>query len=117
MLDQYFSLEDVDEQQLYPGFYAKLVHSKSISVSYVRCDKGAVLPVHHHAEQQVLNLIEGVMDVTLDEVTQRCHPGAVVVIPSNTPHTVTAVTACLAIDIFTPVREAYRSYGVTAPLD
>ena len=117
MEEQFFSMDEVEEQELFPGFYARLVHSKSMSVSYVRCVKGAVLPVHHHQEQQILNLIRGEMEVTVCANKHLCQAGAVIVIPSNVPHTVTAVTECMAIDIFSPVRETYKSFGVTAPLD
>jgi len=34
--------------------------------------------------------------------------GVVKVIPSNTPHSATAHTDCVLIDVFSPVREDYR---------
>jgi len=44
----------------------------------------------------------------LDGVTKTYGPGDVVIIPSNTPHSGKAVTACKLMDIFSPVREEYK---------
>jgi len=105
-------LQNIEERELFPGFLAKIIHTDLQSVSYVRCLKGAILPPHRHAEEQVLNLLEGKMEVTVDGVTQRCEAGDVVCIPPNALHTVTAITECLAIDIFSPSRVDYHAYGV-----
>ena len=109
---KHFTLENIPERELYPGFLAKIIHTDLQSISYVRCLKGAILPVHKHVEEQVLNLIEGEMSVTVEGTTTHCSAGDVVHIPSNALHTVTAITDCMAIDIFSPSREAYLSYGV-----
>lgn len=108
---KHISLEKVREKELYPGFIARIIHTKLQSISYVKCLEGAVLPAHKHAEEQVLNLIEGEMDVTVEGETVRCKAGDVVHIPSNALHTVTAITECLAIDLFAPQRIAYLDYG------
>jgi len=110
----HYSLKSIEEKELFPGFLAKIVHTKLQSVSYVRCLKGAVLPTHKHREEQVLNLLEGIMDVTIDGVTERCEAGDVVCIPPNVLHTVAAITECMAIDIFSPARVDYHDFGVTA---
>lgn len=107
-----FSLSAIPEKELYPGFIARIIHTELQSISYVRCLEGAVLPEHHHEEEQVLNLIEGIMDVTVNGETIRCSKGDIVHIPSNARHTVSAITDCLAIDIFSPNRKAYLEYGV-----
>ena len=108
---KHFRLDQIEEAELYPGFLARIIHTEQQSISYVRCLKGAVLPPHKHFEEQVLNLMEGEMDVTVEGKTVRCKGGDVVYIPSNALHTVTAITECLAIDLFAPQRAAYLSLG------
>ena len=109
---KHISLSQIEEKELYPGFIAKIIHTQLQSISYVRCLKGAVLPPHKHAEEQVLNLLEGEMDVTVEGITVNCVAGDVVHIPSNALHTVTARTECLAMDIFAPQRQAYLELGI-----
>lgn len=108
---KHISLDQIEERELYPGFIARIIHTRLQSISYVRCLKGAVLPPHKHTEEQVLNLLEGEMDVTVEGVTVKCKAGDVVHIPSGALHTVTAITECLAMDLFAPQREAYLDYG------
>ena len=109
---KHYSLSSIEEKELYPGFIARIIHTELQSISYVKCLKGAVLPPHKHSEEQVLNLLEGEMDVTVEGKTIRCTAGDVVHIPSDALHTVTAITECLAIDLFAPQRVQYLDYGV-----
>ena len=109
---KHFSLSNIQEKELYPGFIARIIHTERQSISYVKCLEGAVLPPHKHEEEQVLNLLEGEMTVTVDGETIYCKAGDVVQIPSNALHTVTAITECLAIDLFAPQRAQYVDFGV-----
>lgn len=109
---KHFSLSNIKEKELYPGFIARIIHTELQSISYVKCLEGAVLPPHKHTEEQVLNLLEGEMDVTVEGETIRCKAGDVVHIPSNALHTVTAITECLAVDLFAPQRAQYVDFGV-----
>ena len=63
---KHFSLSNIQEKELYPGFIARIIHTERQSISYVKCLEGAVLPPHKHEEEQVLNLLEGEMTVTVD---------------------------------------------------
>jgi quercetin dioxygenase-like cupin family protein len=112
MEKMFVQLDRLKKAELFPGFSAKIVHTPNTSISYVWVDKGAVLPVHHHPEEQVLNLIEGEMEVTIGDTSKLCKAGSVIVIPSNVKHTVTALTDCLAIDVFQPPRKDYYTFGV-----
>ncbi len=106
------SVKDVSGVELCPGFTARMVHTKHASYSYVKVKAGATIALHHHPEEQVLNLISGEMDVTVGDLTTRCTAGDVVVIPGHAPHSVTAQTDCLALDVFTPARLDYLDFGV-----
>lgn len=110
MMNRY-TIKDTISEELYPGFTAYLLHTNLATYSYVDVAEGAVLPLHSHAEEQVLHLLEGTLEVTVEGKTQICNPGDVVVIPPHAKHTVTGITRCWALDVFTPVREAYRDLG------
>ena len=45
---------------------------------------------------------------TLDGEKMVCKNGDVIVIPSNTPHSGRAITKCILMDVFSPVREEYK---------
>lgn len=107
-MDTFISVNDLSSRQLRDGIFAKLIHMEGMSVAYVDLVEGAVLPIHQHVHEQMTNVLEGILEVTVGEETRICHPGDVVVLPSNMPHGVRALTACRVIDVFQPVREDYK---------
>ncbi|MBN1211555.1 MAG: cupin domain-containing protein [candidate division Zixibacteria bacterium] len=101
-------LKNVEEKEIKPGLYVRFVHSDNMTLAYWRFDPGVELPLHSHPHEQVVNVIEGELILTLDGVPLNLTPGKVVVIPPDVPHSGRAVDACRVIDAFYPVREDYR---------
>jgi quercetin dioxygenase-like cupin family protein len=102
---------DLAEQPLkevFPGFRARFVHSANMTFAHWWIDAGAVLPDHAHPHEQVVTMLEGEFELTIDGLTQRLRPGQVAIIPSNARHAGRAFTACRILDAFYPVREDYR---------
>jgi quercetin dioxygenase-like cupin family protein len=79
-----------------------------MSLAYLTIEAGAPLPEHTHPHEQVTNVIEGQLELTIAGETSVLTPGKVAVIPPNMPHSGRALTPCRAIDVFYPVREEYR---------
>jgi quercetin dioxygenase-like cupin family protein len=99
---------DLAERQMALGIYGRPVHSEQMTVNYVRLDKGAILPLHHHPHEQITNVLKGELEMTVGDETYLCKSGCIVVIPSNVPHHAVAITDCEVIDVFNPVREDLR---------
>jgi quercetin dioxygenase-like cupin family protein len=91
-----------------PGFHGRFVHTENTTIAYWDIEKGAVLPEHAHLHEQVVNLLEGSFDLTVEGKTHRLSPGAVFTIDPNAPHSGKAITPCRIIDVFYPVREDYK---------
>ncbi|TXB69485.1 cupin domain-containing protein [Phaeodactylibacter luteus] len=95
-------------QTLLPGFTAQMVHTGQLSIAHVNIEMGSVLPEHQHPHEQVTNIIEGELEMTVGGVTKLCKPGTSIVIPGGTPHSAVAKSACYVIDVFCPEREDYK---------
>lgn len=104
----FIKLDAIPQQEKLPGCHVRFVHSENMTLSYWKLDQGAKIPNHAHPHEQVTSLIEGRMAITVGDETRVISAGEVAVIPSNTPHAVTAETECRVIDVFYPVREDYR---------
>jgi quercetin dioxygenase-like cupin family protein len=102
------SLGAVPQREIFPGFRARVVHSDRTSHSWVEADAGASFPEHRHPHEQVVNVLEGELELVVGGETCRLTPGLVYVIPPDVPHSGRAVTACRVLDVFAPVREDYR---------
>ena len=101
-------LNDIPNRELLPGFTAKIVHGEKLSWAFWEAKAGAEVPEHQHPHEQIMHVVKGTFEFTLDKRTQTYTDGSIVVIPSNTPHAGRAITDCRLMDIFTPVREEYR---------
>jgi quercetin dioxygenase-like cupin family protein len=105
---QVLKLSEVESRELLEGTEVRLVHGETMTVAYWTFEPDVPLPEHAHPHEQVLNMIEGVFELTVKGETTRLGAGSVAVIPPNATHSGRAVTACRIIDVFHPVREDYR---------
>ncbi|MEX0361869.1 MAG: cupin domain-containing protein [Allomuricauda sp.] len=102
------NLADISTKEIMPGYHGKMVHGETLTWAFWEVEKDAVVPEHHHVHEQIMHVLEGEFEFTLDGKTQTYLPGDVVVIPSNTPHGGRALTPCKLMDVFSPAREEYR---------
>ena len=94
--------------KLRDGIHGGLYHSDQLTFGHLVLEQGALLPEHHHINEQWTHVIEGSLEFTLDGETQIMSPGISVYIPANTPHSARALTLCKLIDAFLPVREDFK---------
>jgi quercetin dioxygenase-like cupin family protein len=104
----FFELAQVEERELAPGFHARMVHSGNMTFAYWRIEEGSALRAHGHPHEQVVNLLEGKFELTVDGESRVLVSGNVVAIPPDVPHSGRALTECRILDVFYPVREDYR---------
>jgi quercetin dioxygenase-like cupin family protein len=105
-------LKNVEPYDIAPGYHARFVHGKTMTLAYVDIDAGAEIPEHSHVHEQVLNMLEGSFILCLAGKDLHLEPGQVVVIPSNVPHSGRAVRRCKILDVFHPVREDFVAKSV-----
>ena len=105
---QITTLTALPSRELFPGYRARLVHSDRMTFSYVDVDAGASFAEHDHPHEQVIHLLDGEFELTIDGETRRMTSGEVAVVPPGARHRGTALTPCRILDAFAPPREDYR---------
>ncbi len=101
-------LDTLTEQELFPGYRGRFVHSDNMTLAYWDVIAGAVAPEHSHPHEQVLTVLEGQFELNVDGKVMEVTPRTPVILPSNVPHGGIALTKCRLLDIFHPVREDFR---------
>lgn len=101
-------IDQVKKKKLIEGITGQYVHGSTTTFGLVLIDAGSHLPLHHHPHEQVTYILEGKLKMHIGDEVMILEPGNIKVIPSNTPHSAEALTACKLIDVFSPVREDYR---------
>jgi len=101
------TLDKMEAREIVKGFHGKFVHTETMTLAYWQIEDQASLPAHQHHHEQVVNMLEGEFELTLDGVAHHLRAGDVLAIPSNVPHSGRALTPCRILDVFHPVREDY----------
>ncbi len=99
---------DIPEKDLVEGIKGKYIHTDNNTVGLINIEEGAVLPAHSHVHEQITQVISGKLEMTIDGITKVLESDSITVIPSNAIHSANALTNCVVIDTFFPVREDYK---------
>ena len=91
------------------GIKRKIVHADGCTVTFNQAEPGHQLKPHSHPHEQIVYMIEGEGDWTIDDRVYHTGPGALLVIPPNAKHFIknTGNKTCVELDIFVPKREDY----------
>jgi quercetin dioxygenase-like cupin family protein len=87
-----------------PGWYGRYFHSENMTFAHYDFKRGSTIHEHVHPQEEVYEVIEGELEVTIEGVTQIVRPGLVAVVPSNFRHSVKAVTDGKAVIVDYPHR-------------
>ena len=87
-----------------PGWYGRYFHSPNMTFAHYDFSKGSSIHEHFHAQEEVWQVIEGELEVTVDGVAQVAGPGVAAIVPPNVRHSVKAITDGKAIVVDYPLR-------------
>jgi quercetin dioxygenase-like cupin family protein len=87
-----------------PGWRGRYFDSPSMTFAHYEFDAGSSIHEHFHPEEEVWQIVEGELEITIDGVTKRVVPGFVGIVSSNTPHSVKAISSGKAIIVDYPLR-------------
>ena len=87
-----------------PGWRGRYFQSPSMTFAHYEFEGGSSIHEHSHAQEEVWEVTEGELEVTIDGVTEIAQPGIAAIVPPNVPHSVRAITDGKAIVVDYPLR-------------
>ena len=78
-----------------------------MTVAHCEFTRGASIHEHHHPQEELYEVLEGQLELTVDGVTQVARPGMATIVPSNARHSVRALTDGMAIIVDSPARAEF----------
>jgi quercetin dioxygenase-like cupin family protein len=103
-----FDISKIESREIIKGYHGKFIHTNSFTYAYWEVEAGAEIPVHSHVHEQMMQVIEGEFELTVNGIAKIYKSGMGVTIPSFVEHGGMAITKCKLTDIFCPVREDYK---------
>ena len=97
-------VDKVDVEKLSDNISRQMFNGKHTTVARMILVKETIVPRHSHPSEQYTLLLSGLMKMIFDDGETVLHPGEMVFITSDVPHTVEALEACVSLDIFGPPR-------------
>ncbi len=101
---QMFRWDTVKKEQLNAKVSRKMIYGEKVMIAEILIAKDGVVPLHHHESEQLSYCLEGVLKFEIEGKHVTVRPGDVLVIPSNVPHSATALENFRGFDIFSPIR-------------
>lgn len=102
------ALTNIETKEFIPGYHGKMIHSETMTLAFWEVEEGAMVPEHSHINEQIMHVLEGEFEFKVGGVVKIYKPGELAIIPPNIPHSGKALTPCKLMDVFSPVREAYK---------
>jgi quercetin dioxygenase-like cupin family protein len=87
------------------GWRGRYFHSPSMTFAHYEFDRGASIHEHFHPQEEVYEVIEGELEMTIEGVVQIARPGLVAIVPANARHSVKALTDGRAVIVDYPQRK------------
>ena len=105
---RHFRWDDMPIEEVKEGLGRRLVTGERMMLAHIYLDKGSVVPLHSHDNEQLTYVLEGALHFWIgedesEEVVVRA--GEVLHIPSWVPHKAVALEDTLDVDVFCPPRQ------------
>lgn len=100
--------DDLEKERLNERIGRRMITAERAMLTHVYLDRGAVVPMHSHENEQITYVLEGALRFWIrDEDSEPIdvRAGEVLVLPSWVPHKAIALEDTLDVDIFTPPRQ------------
>ena len=104
----HYRFDDIPMEEVSATIGRKLVTGERIMLAHVYLKEGALVPQHHHENEQVTYILEGALRFWIGEDREQevdVRAGEVLHIPPNVPHEALALEDTLDVDIFSPPRQ------------
>lgn len=77
-----------------------------MTFAHYEFESGSSIHEHFHPQEEVWDVVEGELEVTVEGVIRIAGPGMAAIVPPNVPHSIKALTNGKAIVVDYPLRNA-----------
>src|SRR6185369_8866274 len=100
-------INKLDVRERLPGWHGRYFHTNNMTFAHYEFKRGATIHEHFHLEEEVYEVIDGELELTIDGVSQMVSSGLVAIVPSGVRHSVKALSDGRAIIVDSPRRKDF----------
>ncbi|RUL70922.1 cupin domain-containing protein [Dyella choica] len=104
-LPEFYQLDSVPSEKMSPLLERQYLYGKESTFVKWTAKKGAVVPLHHHANEQVTWIVSGKATVYSQGKAYTMSAGDIMIFPPNVPHEFAFSEDTVDIDFFAPGRQ------------
>jgi unsaturated pyranuronate lyase len=105
----FIDTDDLVVTERLPGWFGRYFHSANMTFAYYDFKRGSSIHEHFHREEEVWQVIEGELEITVDGKTHIARAGTAAIVPGDVRHSVKALSDGRAIVVDHPVRLEFFS--------
>src|SRR5262249_15178977 len=91
-----------------PGWRGRYFHSENMTIAHYEFERGSTIHQHFHPQEEVYEVIEGELELTIEGIAHIARPGVVAIVPANARHSERALTHGSAIIVDYPRRREFE---------
>lgn len=103
----FIDVRTLRESERLPGWRGRYFHTAHMTFAHYEFTRGASIHEHFHPQEEIYEVIEGELELTIDGVAQIARPGLIGIVPANAKHSVKALTDGKAIIVDYPSRPEF----------
>jgi len=90
-----------------PGWRGRIFHSPSLTFGHWDFSARSSIHAHSHQHEEVWQILDGELEVTIDGAVHVAGPGMVAIVPADVTHAVRALSDGKAIVVDYPLRKDF----------
>lgn len=98
-----------------PGWHGRYFHSAGLTVAHYEFLRGSQIHEHFHPQEEIYEVLEGELELTIDGIVQVARNGVVAIVPAGARHSVKALTDGRAIIVDSPRRPEFEERSPAQP--
>lgn len=99
-------IDELERLQIWDGLIGRAVAGEQAGLVVIEIEPGTTVPEHRHPNEQTGLLLRGTVTFTVGNEAKELRPGALWVIPGDTPHSVQAgPEGAFLVELFAPPRD------------
>ncbi|MGH7910121.1 MAG: cupin domain-containing protein [Candidatus Dormibacteraceae bacterium] len=115
-MSAFTTLAELDRTRIWPGVVGRLVKGRNLTVGVVELEPGALVPEHHHPQEQIGFVIQGTITSRCAGEERALGPGGVYRFTDDQPHEIRAGSeGAVVADLFAPPRADWDALETMPP--